>query len=99
MAIAYIQEYARLVGDLDGHPMQVGHEPALASQFITFTGTAAQCAAFNANTRFVRISLDTAGHLLFGANPTAVTNQSMPMEAITPEYFGVVAGQVVSIVT
>lgn len=102
MAIMHISEYERLAVDSQGNVLQAGEEPASTTQAVTFT-TAASSAAFRDSTRFVRISLDAAGFVAFGASPTAVTAVSTPMAANVPEYFGVrpqtVAGLKVSAVT
>jgi len=99
MAIAYIREYARLVGDADGNPMQVGHEDGnRTNQKVTFTAGATASAAFQSDTKFIRVYTDTAGYMEFGAAPTATTADDIPIAATTPEYFGVVGGQKVSIV-
>jgi hypothetical protein len=98
MALMYIAEYAELARDEDGNVIQAGKEPALARQFITFTGTAGASAAFNNSTNFVRIYCDTAGFLAFGLTPTAVTAQDTPVAATTAEYFGVIPGHQVSAV-
>lgn len=98
MSLLYIQEYAEMLR-INGELAQVGREPALASQAITFTGTAGQSAAFNANTRFVRTHVDGIASLKFGSNPTALANTDQRMAAGSTEFFGVVPGHKVSAVT
>lgn len=97
MANMYITEYAELATDPNGRPIPVGKEPAIAVQNVAFT-TSTASAAFNGRTKFVRIYLSAAGHVAFGASPTADTD-STPMAATTAEYFGVVGGQKVAAVT
>lgn len=98
MAILYIQEYERIAGDQDGHLVQAGFEPALASQAVTFSTTTAS-AAFNAKTKFVRLYSDTACFVKFGASPSATTATDMPLAANMPEFFAVVNGHKVAAVT
>lgn len=102
MAIMHINEYAEQAVDANGNVMQVGKEPALKKQAITFTTTAASVAFLDATT-LVRISLDAAGFVNFGVTPTATTSVDTPMAANVPEYFGVeprtIAGLAVAAVT
>ena len=102
MATMYIAEYQRQARDADGNVLPVGEEPATTTQAVTYTATAGASTAFLDSTTFVRISLDAAGFVLFGASPTAVTGTHTPMAANVPEHFGVtprnVAGLKVSAV-
>lgn len=88
MANMYISEYERQARDSEGNVMQAGEEPAQTTQVVAFTTTAAS-SAFQDSTTFVRISLDAAGFIKFGASPTATTATDLPMAANVPEYFGV----------
>ena len=94
MAIIYISEYKNLARDESGQVIQAGQEPALATQAVTFT-TSVASAAFNSLTRFVRISCNANANLSFGLAPTA-TATTMEVQADTPEFFGVIAGQKVA---
>ena len=95
----YITEYSRIAGDKDGHIVQAGkHDGNEVVQTITFTTTAGVSAAFSASTQFIRVSCDAAAYLKFGSAPTAVTLIDTPVQANTPEFFGVVAGQKISAV-
>jgi hypothetical protein len=98
MAVLYITEYALLARDEDGHVIQAGQEPAVTDQKVTFTGGVAASAAFNSSTRFVRLYSDTAGYIVFGPTPVAVTVDDTPISATTPEFFGVKPGIKVSII-
>jgi len=98
MAKMYITEYSHAPTTQEGLPIQAGQEPAVTTQVITYTTTAVSSAAFSAGVNFVRITLDTTGHVLFGTSPTAVTLTHTPMQADTPEFFGVAAGKKVSAV-
>lgn len=98
MASLYISEYERLVEDATGKPVLAGMEPAVTTQKVTFS-TSAASAALNSRTRYVRIVVDANAHLAFGSSPTATTNDA-PIQANSPEYFGVVnAGIKIAAVT
>jgi len=99
MSTMYITEYSRLAGDADGRVIQAGkHDAYDTDQQVTFTATAGASAAFGADTHLIRVSCDAAAFLAFGADPTAVTTEGTPVQANTPEFFGVVPGQKVSAV-
>ena len=79
--------------------MQAGAEPGIADQTITTSGTSAQSAAFNTNTRVVCISTPAAQAVcaLFGANPTAlVTSLRLPSNSMV--FFGVKPGEKVALI-
>lgn len=100
MSAMYITEYSRIAGDADGHRIQAGkHDSYDVDQKVSFTGTAGVSAAFNDNTHFIRVVCDGAGYLAFGSAPTAVTTTGTPVQANTPEFFGVVPGQKISAVS
>ena len=87
MATLHIQEYRKLITDIDGRVVMAGEEPAVASQAVTYS-TSAQSAAFNAATRFIRVWPTTRCHLEFEDSPTA-TASSMRVSPTAGEYFGV----------
>lgn len=93
MAEIWVTEFSQ-VAVRTGLPMQVGLMPEITTQEVTFT-VSTQSAAFNANTRLIRVQADADAHLAFGANPTATLN-SMPLVANVPEYFGVSPGDKVA---
>lgn len=91
MAVVYITEYARQGRDAAGYQMVVADEPPVANQTVAITVGSVQSSAFNANTKFVRISTDAVCSIEFGTNPTAsATTRRMP--ANTTEYFSVPQG-------
>ena len=95
----FITEYAELAVDKKGNPVPVGKEGgSTIYQQITYTATHGASAAFGKGTNFVRITLDAAGYVKFGGTPVAVTATHTPMQANTPEYFGVEPEQKVSAV-
>jgi hypothetical protein len=85
----YITEFAD-VGKTGG-VVPVGAIPANAKQFITFSATAGQSAAFANNTRLVRIAVDGAASIAFGTNPTAVTAQDARLSTGAVEYYDISA--------
>lgn len=95
MTIMTITEYERVVETSRG-AAPVGVEPAHAIQVVTFTATAGVSAAFNARTKFVRIAVSGNANILFGANPTAVTDASTRLAAGQTEYFGTDPASVVT---
>ena len=96
MATAYITEY-RNIGIQQGNVIPVAAEPAIAEQTVSFT-TTTQSAAFNAQTRFVRITSDAECHMKFGADPTATTS-TQQVQADTVEWRMVEPGHKVAFVT
>lgn len=76
MSKLYISEYAR-VCQASGPAnaiVQAPEEPPVATQVVDFTSGAAQSAAFNAKTRFVRLHADAVCSVRFGAAPTATAS-------------------------
>lgn len=84
MSLLYIEELSGNGLALRG-PIQAPQQPAIATQVLDYTSGAAQSAAFNANTRLVRLHCDTSCSRLFGVNPTATTT-SPRMAAGDTEY-------------
>lgn len=86
MSTLYISEYA----DIAHSPgvVAVGNEPS-TDQVVTFTGTAGSSAAFQNNTRFVRIHTDGIASIKFGTAPTAVAQTNKRMTSGQTEYFAI----------
>lgn len=99
MATAYIREYADLATTFSKY-LQAGAEPGIADQAVSTSGTSAQSAAFNANTRFIAISTPAAQAVCcaFGADPTAATATSLRLPANSIVFFGVKPGQKVALI-
>ena len=91
MANAYVREYAAVGFGAPGQAMQAPHEPALASQTVSFT-TSAQSAAFNANTRLIWVRADAAANIEVGDNPTATATDYPQILADTDYFFSVDGG-------
>lgn len=90
MATLYIAEYADAFNS--GGKIQVAAEPVNTEQTVAIAGASAQSAAFQSNTKLVRIATDVICSILFGTNPTATTAKKR-MAADQVEYFAVPQGQ------
>jgi hypothetical protein len=98
MAKVYITEYNHIVHLLEG-TTPIAAEPALVDQApVTTTGASAQAAAFNLNTKLIRVHTDGIISFNVGSNPTASTNNRR-MAANSTEYFGVQGGQTIALIT
>jgi hypothetical protein len=71
MATLYIKEHAKKP-QYAGGP-DIWSEPPLATQVVTYTGTAGQSSAFNAQTKFITVSSDGIFAYKVATNPTAVS--------------------------
>ena len=78
MSKLYIAEYARLTqaSGPGTAVLQAPEEPPVATQVVDVTSGAAQSAAFNGKTRFVRLHTDAICSVRFAANPTATINDA-----------------------
>lgn len=88
-SVLYITEYVTAQPVRAGQMLAAACDPPIAEQIITTSGASAQSANLNANTRFVRLAVGTAGvSVAAGANPAAaVTNRRMAAGSV--EYFTV----------
>lgn len=92
-------EYQFLASDSLGNVIPTGREPAAVVQTpVAIGGVSTQSAAFGSNTRLVRLHTDAACRVAFGENPTATAN-SMRLAANSTEFFGVIPGQKVAVIT
>lgn len=98
MASLWITEFRAMPMDVNGRTVEAAALPAITTQKITISGTSAQSAALNADTKFVRVHTDAICHILAGDNRTATTS-NMRMPADETEYFGVIAGQKIAAIT
>ena len=98
MAKLYISEYVAMPKHL-GQLVMAGLEPAVAIQTpVVIGGGSLQSAAFNAETKFVRLHTDVICSVAFGTNPTATAN-SARLAANQTEFFGVNPGDKVAVIT
>lgn len=93
MATLHIIELSSLARTADGDVIPVPDlESIVTTQVVTFT-TTAQTAAFNAKTKFVRVSPSADAVLDYGTNPDADLNTFLRMAANSAEFFGVLPGK------
>ena len=96
MSTLYIKEHANKP-QMAGGP-DIWAEPALAEQRVTVSGTSAQSAAFNAQTKFITITCDGIYSYLCAADPTALTTSfRVPADQIIS--FAVTPGQKIAAIT
>ncbi len=100
MTKAYVSEYSQMPQQ-QGVLLQVGFEPAITTQVLDYSSAHAESAAFNANTTFVRIHVDSIASFKFSAAGTAATTSDARMAANQTEFFGVPKGAAmkVSVIT
>jgi hypothetical protein len=99
MSKIYIDEFVGLQKDGAGHVMPVPQTPAIVQQDgITIGVGSAQSAAFNANTRLIRVHTDAICAIAIGADPTAVATKGR-MAADQTEYFAVYPGQKLAVIS
>ena len=97
MAVVFISEYD-VMPVLDGRSIPTGAEPAIVQQTVAIGAGSLQSAAFNSQTKFVRVHTDAICSYNFGLNPTA-TAVTPRLAANSTEFFGVKAGHRVAIIT
>lgn len=91
----YVREY-KSISSLGPIVAQIAPEPGTDQAPIDFSGGAASSAAFASTTKVVRLICDASCSFVFGASPQTATTNNALMGAGTPEYFGVIPGQIVS---
>jgi hypothetical protein len=96
MATLWIKEHERMP-QMAGAP-QIWAEPCLVEQAVSYTGTAGQSAAFNAQTKFITITSAGIFSYLVSANPTALTT-SFRVAADQILTIAVTPGQKISAIT
>ncbi|SEB99144.1 hypothetical protein HAP47_0022665 [Bradyrhizobium sp. 41S5] len=73
--------------------------PAVEQPIVDFTSGHAESAAFTTGTTYIRVNCDTRCAVKIGpAGSTTATTVNTPLGPDAPEYFGVKAGQIISIV-
>jgi len=97
MSTLYIKEHEQMP-QMAGAP-QIWKEPALVEQTpVTVSGTSAQSAAFNAQTKFITIVCDGIFSYLVAADPTAATT-NFRVQAGEMLTFAVTPGQKIAAIT
>lgn len=97
MASLYITQYSKLGMDPNGQDVQAGLEPYVAYEKLTYTGTAAASAAFNAQTRFVRLHSDGIFSYRITAAGTAATTGDARVAANATEFIAVEPGSAMKV--
>lgn len=108
MAFLYISEYVgtAVVGRFAGASglVAAGQEPGLDQTPIAISGAQAQSAAFGSTTKLIRVHTDSICSIVIGptslnagAGPEATTSNKR-LAANQTEYFGVSAGQLLSVI-
>jgi hypothetical protein len=95
----WISEFATLTGTDSGG--QTGQMAALPAKAVQSTldisgGTAQTSAAFNANTRYIRVVCEV--QCAVRGDGVAATTSGILMPALSPEYFGVQPGATLSVI-
>ena len=100
MAKLYLSEYAGMAHQWAGaEQIAAPQEPAIFVQTpVAIGGGSLQSAAFNGATRVIRVHTDAICSVKIGANPTATADDKR-MAANTTEYFGVVPGDKIAVIT
>jgi hypothetical protein len=89
MTKAYISEYSGPPQGPNGSIIMCGREPSIAQQVVDYSGGAAASAAFNANTTFIRLHVDSIASFRVSTAGTAATTSYPRMAANATEFFGV----------
>lgn len=98
MASLYIAEFRDVAFDSFGRGIGVAQGPPLAEQKLTISGSSNPSAAFNSNTKYIRVETDAICSIALGAAPTATTD-NMRFAANQTEYFGVHGGLKLAVIT
>ena len=77
---------------------QAAPAPAIRTTVVPITGASVQSLVFTATTKLVRVHCDISCYVAFGAN-AAATDQSMLLGAGQTEYFTVIPGQRLAVLT
>jgi len=98
MATLYITEFAQAGLDALNNPMPFASAPPKATQTVAITVGSVASAAFNPDTRLVRVHADAICSIEFGAAPVAAAT-SARMSAGQTEYYSVRGGMKVAVIT
>ena len=92
MASLYISEFANSGNSKSGAQMQLGVQPAVGLQKLTFVDSiVTQSEVFTPSTFFIRVYSTDDCHLSFGVNPTATLNDMFLPKGYV-EYFSIRPG-------
>ena len=96
MSIVSVTQFSA-VGVVSNGSLMCPQAPFVATEDINASTVSAQSAAFDGQTRFVRILSDANVRVRFGSNPTA-TAADMPIRANSPEFVAVVSGDKIAVI-
>lgn len=93
----WISEFAVLSATASGgSPGQMASLPSLVDQAVLdISGGVQTSAAFGSQTKYIRIVCEVQSSIRVGGT---ATTSSLPIGAMSPEYFGVQAGATVSVI-
>lgn len=97
MAIVYITEF-QLIGMVENGPAQIAQGAPVAAQTVVIGGGSTPSAAFNPATRLIRVHTDAICSIKIGTAPVATAGDAR-MAADQTEYFGVVRGDKLAVIT
>jgi hypothetical protein len=98
MADLYIAEYAILPQMPGGQPM-ITPEPAIATQKVSYTGTAGRSSAFNAQTRYIGITSPGIFSYAVGGSTIDATTSHFRVPADQIIFMAVQPGAYISAIT
>ena len=103
MATLYVAEYRALASvpssqSFAPQPGQAPQEPPVAEQTVAITGSSTASTLFGGYTAMIRVNCDVVCSIAIGVNPTATTANKR-LAANQTEYFGVVPGQRIAVIT
>ena len=88
MATLFINEYASLPAMTGGQAM-IANEPVVATQAVTYTGTAGKSAAFNSQTQYIGITSSGIFSYRVGDTTVAATTNDFRVPADNILYMAV----------
>lgn len=96
MSIVSVTQFSA-VGVVSNGSLMCPQAPFVATEDINASTVSAQSAAFDGQTRFVRVVSDANVRVRFGSDPTAVVTD-MPIRANSPEFVAVVPGDKIAVI-
>ena len=98
MATLYISEFKSANSAIGTTAPQIPPEPAITDQVVAVGAGSLQSATFNASTRAILVSTDTACCIKFGDDPTATTSNLRIPANQNPIWFGVAPNQKLAVI-
>lgn len=95
MTTLFITEFSART---DGAFQMFGVAPPISEQTVVIGGASAASAAFNPETKLIRVHADVACSISFGTDPTATTG-SARLAANSTEYFAVNSGLKIAVIS